>query len=121
MDNCIFCKIVRGEVPSKKVYETDDVFAFHDINPAAPVHVLVIPKKHVKNLSEAIEADAGLVDNVMKGVTEVAQEMGVVDAYKATTNNGEGAGQVVPHFHFHVLGGWKNKEGMISEVHTNDN
>lgn len=106
-DDCVFCKIVKGEIPSKKVFESDTVLAFWDINPAAPIHVLVVPKKHVKNLSEAISVDEGLVDDVMMGVTKVAEEMQIKDAYRATTNNGAGAGQIVPHFHFHVLGGWK--------------
>lgn len=117
MDGCIFCKIIKGELPTKKVYESDDVLAFWDISPAAPVHVLVVPKHHVENLSEAIKYDKGLVDQVMLGVTKVADKMKIKEAYKATTNNGEAAGQVVKHFHFHVLGGWKSKSKIKSEVH----
>lgn len=107
MKDCVFCKIVKGEIPSKKVYESDSVLAFWDIKPGAPVHILVVPKKHVQNLSETISVDEGLVDDVMMVVTKVAEKLGIKDAYKAITNNGEAAGQVVPHFHFHVLGGWK--------------
>lgn len=120
MQDCIFCKIVKGEIPSEKVYETDSVLAFNDIAPAAPVHVLVIPKKHLEHLSNAIEADGELVYDVMKAVDTVAKKVKIEAAYKATTNNGEGAGQVVPHFHFHVLGGWKSKDGVVSEIHKND-
>jgi histidine triad (HIT) family protein len=117
-EDCVFCKIVKGEIPSKKVFESDSVLAFWDINPAAPIHILVVSKKHVKNLSEAVLADEGLVNDVMLGVTKVADKLQIKDGYRATTNNGESAGQIVPHFHFHVLGGWKNKEGVVSEIHT---
>lgn len=116
MDNCVFCKIVKGEIPTEFVYETGDVVAFKDINPAAPFHYLVIPKKHVKNLSEAIAVDEGLVDNVMLGVTKVAEKLGISEGYRATTNNGEAAGQVVPHFHFHLLSGWKNPEEANKQI-----
>ena len=109
MQDCVFCKIIKKEIPAEIVYETDDVISFRDIAPAAPIHYLIIPKKHVKNLSEAISVDDGLVDNVMLGVTKVADKLGVSGAYKAVTNNGENAGQVVPHFHFHILAGWKDK------------
>jgi histidine triad (HIT) family protein len=118
MDDCVFCKIVKGEIPSKKVYETESVLAFWDVNPGAPVHILVIPKKHVENLSEAISVDEGLVESVMLGVTKVAEVLKIADGYKATTNNGEDAGQVVGHFHFHVLGGWKDRKDVVSEIHT---
>ena len=107
MEDCVFCKIVKGEIPSNKVYESGSVLAFWDINPSAPVHILVIPKKHVRNLSSAISVDEGLVDDVMIGVTKVAEKLKIKDSYRATTNNGGKAGQIVPHFHFHVLGGWK--------------
>ena len=116
MDGCVFCKIIKKEIPAEIVYETDDVLAFNDIKPSAPIHVLIIPKKHVLNLSEAIAVDEGLVDDVMMGVTKVAEEMGVADGYRATTNNGEKAGQMVPHFHFHLMGGWNNKEEALKNI-----
>lgn len=116
--DCVFCKIVKGEIPSEKVFESDSVLAFWDIKPAAPIHILVVPKRHVKSLSEAISVDEGLVDDVMMGVVKVAEKLKISDGYKATTNNGAKAGQIVQHFHFHVLGGWKDKDDVVSEIHT---
>ena len=95
MNDCIFCKIVKGEVPSKKVFEDELILAFHDINPKAPVHVLLIPKKHISSLID-IKASA------------VAGKLGLNDkGYKIVVNNGNGAGQLVFHLHMHILGGWE--------------
>ena len=123
MEDCIFCKIVAKEIPSEIVYETDDVLSFKDMAPSAPIHYLIIPKKHLANLSDTMAADQGLVDNVMLAITKIAEKLGVSAAYKATTNNGENAGQVVPHFHFHLLAGWKNKVDAtlgIYKISNND-
>lgn len=107
MEDCIFCKIVAGEAPAVKVLETDAVVAFENIKPAAPVHVLVVPKKHVAMLADT--ADAQLLGEMLLAVKQVAQKMGISDAFRVGILNGEKAGQSVFHLHFHVLGGWKGE------------
>lgn len=104
-DDCLFCKIVAGEIPSEKVTETDGVFAFRDINPGAPTHVLVIPKDHIASAHEMTRVHAGLLGEVFEVIAEVATQEGVGDGYRVVTNNGAKAGQSVFHVHFHVLGG----------------
>ncbi|MCK5129790.1 MAG: histidine triad nucleotide-binding protein [Clostridiales bacterium] len=105
MAHCIFCKIIEGEIPCHKVYEDDRTLAFHDINPKAPMHVVVIPKKHIANIMQASE-DAQLLKDMACAVTEVAKALGVQDSgFRTVTNTGEGGGQSVDHFHFHVLAG----------------
>lgn len=106
MTDCLFCKIAAGEIPSDKVYEDDDVFAFKDINPKAPTHVLVIPKKHVPTLTEA--NDPALLGMLMSRVQHIADEvLGLDDGYRLITNVREGGGQIVFHLHVHILGGKK--------------
>lgn len=113
--DCIFCKIVKGEIPCTKVYEDEDVLAFDDINPIAPVHTLVIPKKHIENISSLTDKDNTIVAAVMSGVREVAQIKGITDkGYRVISNNGTGAGQEVFHMHFHVLGGKDNMGPMLA-------
>jgi len=105
-ENCIFCRIIKGEVPCQKVYEDDDVIAFKDINPAAPVHVLVVPKKHIKSLVELDEENIGVVVPVHRAIQKVAEITGVEkDGYRVIVNTGPAAGQTVMHVHYHVLGG----------------
>lgn len=105
-ENCIFCRIIKGEVPCQKVYEDDDVIAFKDINPAAPVHVLVVPKKHIKSLEELDEENIGVVVPVHRAIQKVAEITGVEkDGYRVIVNTGPAAGQTVMHVHYHVLGG----------------
>lgn len=117
MDGCIFCKVVKGELPSKKVYEDDDILAFNDINPAAPIHVQIIPKKHIRNLAEATLGEAELLGRINLAAVEIARKFGIGEAFKLTTNTGELAGQVVMHLHYHLLGGWQKKEDIVSEIH----
>jgi len=106
MSDCIFCKIIKGEIPSKKVYEDDELFAFHDINPAAPVHFLVIPKKHIKNLMMAEAEDTALLGRLLNKAQELAQEMGCSEkGARFVINAGRDGGQTVDHLHIHVLGG----------------
>ncbi|GAA3403778.1 histidine triad nucleotide-binding protein [Paenibacillus hodogayensis] len=106
--DCIFCKIVKGEIPSRKVYETDNVLAFHDIQPAAPTHALVIPKKHIASMNEAGEEDAELLGEVLLAAKRVAEELGIAESgYRLINNVGSDGGQVVYHIHVHVLGGEK--------------
>jgi histidine triad (HIT) family protein len=117
MGGCIFCKIVKGEVPSDKVYESDGIVAFNDVKPAAPIHVLIVPKKHIRNLSEATLGDADLIGRMNLAATEIARKLGIGEQFKLTANNGELAGQVVMHLHYHLLGGWKSAAEVVSEIH----
>lgn len=110
--DCIFCKIIQGEIPSKKVYEDEHVLAFHDINPIAPVHVLTIPKKHISSLLEIQEEDKELIGHLHLALQKVAKEMGVAESgFRVITNIGEHGQQTVSHLHYHVIGGrqleWK--------------
>jgi len=108
MSECIFCKIVEGQIPSKKVLETDNILVFHDIQPAAKVHVLVIPKKHIASLNEVQEADASIMAEVVLAAKQAAEQLGIADSgYRVINNIGSDGGQVVHHIHFHVLGGEK--------------
>ena len=106
--DCIFCKILNGEIPSKKVYETEFVYAFHDINPMAPVHVIVIPKEHIESANMVDETNSMHIAKVFEAIPKVAKELGVAeDGYRVITNIGENGGQTVKHIHFHILGGTK--------------
>ena len=112
---CLFCDIVEGKIPSTKVYENDFVLCFNDINPVAPVHVLVVPKKHFANMNELASDPEGALYSaeITKAVAEVAKIKGVGDAYRTINNCGEGAGQTVMHVHFHVIGGVELTEKLI--------
>ena len=104
--DCIFCKIIAGEIPSSKVYEDEHVLAFRDINPVAPVHVLVIPKQHVASVADLRPDQNPLLGHLFAAVQKVAAETGVAESgYRVVTNAGKDAGQVVFHLHLHVLGG----------------
>ena len=105
MDNCLFCKIARGEIPSRKVYEDDGIFAFHDINPARPLHVLAIPKRHIASLAEVSEADAPLLGRLLAVAQTVAAANGSPDGFRVIINTGRVGGQEVPHLHAHIVGG----------------
>lgn len=103
----VFSKIVKGEIPSEKVYETDNILAFKDINPKAPVHILIIPKKEIKDLQSLQPEDYSLISEIMQAAQKIANDLGVADGYRLLTNNGPLAGQEVFHLHFHLLGGKK--------------
>ncbi len=105
MSECLFCRIVRGDVPSKKVYEDEDTFAFEDINPQGPTHVLVIPKKHIAGLKEAKAEDAELLGRCQLAAAEIARQRSIEDGYRTVLNVGPGAGQSVFHMHVHLIGG----------------
>lgn len=106
MADCIFCKIVKGDIPSKKVYEDDNWYAFCDIEPCAPVHVLVIPKKHVKNILALDEASNEVFKDFFLVVKKIAQQEGLEESgFRLVINTGEKAGQSVFHFHAHIIGG----------------
>ncbi|MEO8739840.1 MAG: histidine triad nucleotide-binding protein [Casimicrobiaceae bacterium] len=105
MDDCIFCKIARAEIPSKKVYEDSEILAFHDIHPQAPVHFMLIPKKHIASLGEASAEDAGLLGRMLALSGRLAREQGSPDGYRTVINTGRIGRQDVMHLHIHVLGG----------------
>lgn len=103
MENCLFCKIAAGEIPSNKLYEDDQILAFHDIDPQAPVHFLVIPKQHVDSAACLEETDSALVGHIFAVIARLCKELGCEDGYRVVTNVGEDGGQSVKHLHFHVL------------------
>ena len=102
--DCLFCKIVNGDIPNKTVYEDESVLAFHDIEPKAPVHVLVIPKMHLSGAAEVTAETASVVGHIFEVIPQIAASLGVTD-FRVVTNNGTQAGQTVSHLHFHILGG----------------
>lgn len=107
MSNCLFCKIARGEIPCRKVYEDDEILAFHDINPAAPVHFLMIPKAHIVSLQEVDETHGALLGKMLTLAPRLAKEQGLDNGFRTIMNSGVGGGQEVFHLHIHILGGGK--------------
>jgi len=105
MDNCIFCKIARGEIPSKKIYEDEEILGFHDINPQAPVHFMLMPKKHIASLADATMEDAGMLGRLLALSGRLAREQGSPDGYRTIINTGRIGRQDVMHLHVHVIGG----------------
>ncbi|MFF2155908.1 histidine triad nucleotide-binding protein [Paenibacillus chitinolyticus] len=104
--DCLFCKIRDGQIPSKQVYEDEQVLAFHDIQPAAPVHILIIPKKHIASMKDAGEEDWTLIGSVHKAAQQIARDFGIEESgYRLINNCGPDSGQVVFHIHYHLLGG----------------
>ena len=106
MEDCIFCKIIKGEIPSNKVYEDEEILAFHDINPATPIHILVVPKKHIESLVHLEKEDEVLVGKIYGVINKIAEEQGFKDeGFRVIVNCGENGGQEVMHLHFHILAG----------------
>lgn len=106
MADCIFCKIINKEIPCQAVYEDDQILAFKDINPVAPVHILIIPKKHLASVNDLTEGDTGIIGKIFLVVKKLAAEFGVADSgYRVVTNTGAHGGQEVGHLHFHLIGG----------------
>lgn len=106
MSECIFCKIINKEIPSEAVYEDELIYAFHDLNPVAPTHILVIPKKHIESMNDVQEEDSLLMGKIMNVIKKIAQDNGIdQDGYRVVNNCGENGGQTVGHIHFHLLGG----------------
>ena len=104
--DCLFCKIAAGEIPSAKVYEDEKVLAFRDIEPQAPVHILIIPKEHIKSANEINDENCAIVGHIFSVASKIAQQEGIAaDGYRIVNNCGEGGGQTVGHLHFHMLGG----------------
>ena len=107
MSDCLFCKIVAGDIPSTKVYEDELVLAFRDIAPQAPTHILVIPKAHIASVAEINEDNSGVISHIFEVIAKIAKEEGLTGGYRVVSNCGDDAGQTVHHLHFHILGGKK--------------
>jgi histidine triad (HIT) family protein len=107
MSDCLFCKIARGDIPCRKVYEDEEVIAFHDINPAAAVHFLIVPKRHVDSLAHCDASHGALLNKMLFLAPKLAEEQGLKEGFKTVINTGKGGGQVVFHLHVHILGGGK--------------
>ncbi|MDD4880929.1 MAG: histidine triad nucleotide-binding protein [Gallionellaceae bacterium] len=105
MSDCIFCKIAAGEIPCRKVYEDDDVLAFHDINPVAPVHFMIIPRRHVDSLQECDDSHRDILGRMLLLAPKLAREQGLKDGFRTVINTGRGGGQEVFHLHVHIIGG----------------
>ncbi len=103
--HCIFCKIVAGQIPAKKVHEDDELLAFHDINPWAPVHILIIPKRHIVSMADVVDEDAGLLGRMMALSPRLMKDLGVTNGYRHVINTGPDGRQEVMHLHLHVIGG----------------
>jgi histidine triad (HIT) family protein len=113
VENCIFCKIVRGEIPSRKVYEDDDILAFHDINPVAPVHFMIIPKVHIPSLGEADASHRPVLGKCLQMAGQLAGEQGASDGFRTIINTGRVGRQEVYHVHIHIIGGPDTLPPMI--------
>lgn len=106
MDNCVFCSIIDGKIPSQKVYEDDKILCFKDINPEAPIHLIIIPKKHIESINDLENKDAELIGHIFLKVKQIAKELKIDESgYRIVNNCGKDGGQTVPHIHFHLLGG----------------
>jgi histidine triad (HIT) family protein len=113
VENCVFCQIISGEIPTEFIYQDEKVAVFKDVHPSAPVHVLVIPKEHIESLNDT--NDKLLLGEILTRLVLTAKELGLKDSgYKVAINVGKGGGQLVPHLHFHLLGGWKDSEGGVN-------
>lgn len=112
MSDCIFCKIIAGEIPSQKVYEDELVYAFKDINPMAPVHILVVPKEHISNLLEIDSSNSNVIAHIYEVIAKIAKEYNLEDGFRVVSNCNENGCQTVFHIHFHILGGKKLSEQM---------
>lgn len=112
MSDCLFCKIIAGQIPSTKVYEDETVLAFRDIAPQAPTHILVVPKAHIRSVADVTADNSAVVAHIFEVIPQIAQAEGLVNGYRVVSNCGDDAGQTVPHLHFHILGGKKLTEQM---------
>ena len=108
MEDCVFCKIIEGKIPSEKVYEDENVLAFKDINPVAPIHILVIPKKHIEKLIDVKEEDSYLIAEIFKAINKIVKQLNIEDdGFRVIANCGRDGGQEVMHIHFHIIAGKK--------------
>lgn len=105
MEDCLFCKIIKGEIPSDKVYEDETVFAFRDIDPQAPTHVLVISKQHIRSADDVTPENSAVISHIFEVIATIAKQEGLTNGYRVVNNCGDSAGQTVKHLHFHLMGG----------------
>ena len=112
MADCLFCKIISGEIPSQRVYEDDYVIAFRDISPQAPTHILVVPKEHIKSAAELTPENSHLAAKCLEVIAKLAKSEGLSGGFRAITNSGADGGQTVEHLHFHLLGGKPMSAGL---------
>ena len=110
--DCLFCKIIAGEIPSSKVYEDDNLYAFKDINPQAPVHILVVPKNHITSADAINESNSNYIAKIFEAIPKIAAQAGLINGYRVITNIGDDGCQSVKHIHFHLVGGTKLSEQM---------
>ena len=110
--DCLFCKIIEGSIPSEKVYETEDIYAFRDINPMAPVHVLIVPKTHIPSMDGVTAENSEAVARIFEAIPKIAEAEGLTNGYRVISNCGNDACQTVKHLHFHLLGGRKLPDQM---------
>ena len=115
MTDCIFCKIIAGEIPGRKIYEDDDVLVFHDIAPVAPVHFMLIPKRHIASLADCTADDAAILGKLMALIPQLAREQGLKDGFRTVVNTGKVGRQDVYHLHIHVIGGPDRLPPMIGK------
>jgi len=113
MKDCLFCKIIDGDLPSTKLYEDSRIMAIKDINPVAPVHILVIPKKHIRNLNDVSKDDINLLGEIQLVASKLAKKLNISDGFRFFCANEEKAGQSVFHMHYHLIGGWKEKQIVL--------
>ncbi|HAR95020.1 MAG TPA: histidine triad nucleotide-binding protein [Deltaproteobacteria bacterium] len=106
-ENCLFCQILDGHKPASFVYEGKNIVAFHDINPEAPVHILIVPRKHIRSINDLTEGDRGMVSDMFFVARDLAKEMNIEKGYKLLLNVERGGGQIIFHIHLHLIGGWK--------------
>lgn len=112
--DCLFCKIIDGEIPSKKVYEDEHVYAFYDINPVAPVHVIVVPKVHIESVNDINSSNSTHIQHIFEAIPQIAKLLNIDNAgYRVITNIGENGGQTIKHLHFHIIGGTKLGEKLV--------
>ena len=116
MENCLFCKIASGQLPSRKVFEDDEIFVFHDINPARPVHLLIIPKRHITSLATVTDADAPVLGRMLAVAGRLASEQGSPDGFRLIINSGRIGHQEVQHLHAHIVGGPEPVGPMLKRV-----
>ena len=114
MEDCIFCRIIKGEIPSQRVYEDEDVFAFRDIAPQAPVHILVVPKTHIASAADMTAENSRCAAKCLEAIAVIADSEGLGGGFRIISNSGPDAGQTVPHLHFHLLGGKPLGAGLVN-------
>ncbi len=110
--NCLFCKIIKGEIPSRRAFENEHIYAFYDIAPQAPVHILVIPKEHIESVDAVNSSNSAIVAEIFENIPRIAREAGITNGYRVISNCGDDACQSVHHLHFHILGGAQLSDKM---------